>query len=906
MRRLRGWFVRLGGFFRRNRRERDLAAEMESHLRMHIEDNLRSGMSAAEARREALMKLGGVEQTKAIYREQRGIPRVETFVQDLRYAFRTLGKSPGFTAVAVLTLAFGIGANSAIFQLLDALTMTSLPVRNPQEIGEVEVANMDGARGNIEFWHPVLTNPLWEEFRQRQQSFSSVFAWSPGLFNLSPSGEVHWASGLEVSGNFFSALGIQPALGRLFIDADDQRGCSSPGVVLSHAFWQAEYAGDSSAVGKKLTLEHRLYEIIGVAPANFTGLEVGKKFDLAIPLCSDQLLDPDDNRLNSSVEWWLVVMGRLKPGWTVERAREHLSRISPGIFEPSLRPDYPKASIPQYLKFKLTANPAGGGLSLLRENYASSLWMLFAITGVVLLIVCTNLANLMLVRASTRERELTVRTALGASRLRLLSQLLTEGVLLALAGAVLGIWVASFLSRLLVQFLATESNPVFLPLHLDWRMFALASVVAATACILFSLAPALRGSRVSPSAALKSSGRAVTPGGARFSLRRFLIVSQIAFSLMLLIAALLFTRSFLNLTSNDTGLQWQGVLISYLDLSRLNLPVERRQPFKADLLRSLEQIPGVQSAAETNIVPLSESSSSNQVWMDGSDSNHQTECSFSLVSPDYFETMGIRLLAGRNFSPYDSPASPNVAIVNESFARVVLHGANPLGLRFWREAAPRYPEMRFDIVGVVKDSKYRGIRRALAPIIYLLQGQDPHPTTFAQVLIRSSLPPSETLAAVKSSVVRISPDIIATYQVFDTMVRDSLVNDRIMAWLSSFFGLLAIVLAAVGLYGVIAYVVAQRTNEVGIRMALGASGREILRMFLGETLALLGIGCLVGGAMSLAAGRAASALLYGVKPYDPVTFLLAALLLATVAIFASFIPARHAARVDPMVALRYE
>jgi predicted permease len=405
---------------------------------------------------------------------------------------------------------------------------------------------------------------------------------------------------------------------------------------------------------------------------------------------------------------------------------------------------------------------------------------------------------------------------------------------------------------------------------------------------------------------LKSSGRGATSGRARFTLRRILVVSQIAFSLMLLVGALLFTRSFLNLTTNDTGLRWQGVLISYLDLSRLNLSVERRRPFKSDLVRNLEQIPGVESVAETNIVPLSDSGWSNAVWMDGSDSFHQTECSFSSVSPGFFKTLGIGMLAGRNFLPSDTPASPNVAIVNESFVRQVLRGANPLGLRFWREATPRNTQMRFEIVGVVKDSKYRNVHGALTPIIYLPQAQDPHPTTFAQVLIRSSLPPAATLAAAKSAITRISPDITATYEVFDTMVRDSLMRDRLMAWLSSFFGLLAILLAAVGLYGVIAYVVAQRTNEVGIRMALGASGSEILKMFLGETAALLAIGCLAGGAMSLAAGRAAVSLLYGLKPYDPLTLVLAVTLLAGVAISASFIPACRAARIDPMVALRYE
>ena len=892
--------------FRRRRMLQQLDDEIREHIETETQDNIARGMSPEEARYAAVRKFGNVTQVKEDTRDVWSFVWLEQLLQDIRFGLRMLRKSPGFAAVAILTLALGIGANSAIFQMLDALTLGSLPVRNPHEIAEIKIADMKGARGSVEFWGAAATNPLWEEIRQRQKAFSSVFAWSPAQFNLSPSGEAHWASGLQVSGNFFGALGIQPALGRLLVDEDDQHGCGTPGVVLSHAFWQTQYAGDISAVGKNVMLEHHVYKIIGVAPTNFTGLEVGKKFDVAIPLCADHLLDPEDNRLNSSVDWWLVVMGRLKPGWTVEKASEHLSTISPSIFESSLRPDYPKASIPQYLKFKLIAHPAGAGLSLLRENYASSLWLLLAITGTVLLIVCTNLANLMLARASSRERELSVRAALGASRVRLLCQLLTEALLLAGAGAALGVWVATFMSRLLVQFLATESNPVFLPLHVDWRTLAFASGVAAVACILFSLAPALRGTRVSLGAALKSSGRGVTAGRARFTIRRLLVVSQIAFSLMLLIGALLFTRSFLNLATNDTGLDWQGVLVSYLDLSRLNLPIERRQPFKSDLLRTLEQIPGVESAAETNIVPLSNSGWSNDVWMDGSDLAHQTECSFSSVSPGYFQTMGIHLLAGRNFLANDTPVSPNVSIVNEAFVRLVVRGANPVGMRFWRQATPRNPEMRFEIVGVVKDSKYFSIRQSLTPIVYLPQAQDPHPTTFAQVLIRSSLPPAAMLASVKSAVARINPDIIATYQIFDTMIRDSLVRDRLMAWLSSFFGLLAIVLAAVGLYGVIAYLVAQRTNEVGIRMALGAGGSDILKIFLGETVVLLGIGCVAGGALSVAAGRAASALLYGLKPYDPVTFVLAAALLAAVAISASFVPAHKAARVDPMVALRHE
>jgi putative ABC transport system permease protein len=902
MRRLRGWLVRFGGLFARGKGERELADEMESHLQMHVEDNLRRGMSAEEARRAAVMRLGGVEQTKELYRERRGLPVLETLASDVRYAGRTLRKNPGFALVAILILALGIGANTAIFQMLDAVTMRSLPVSHPSDIAEIDPASMDNARGSTESWHPVVTNPIWEEIRRRQGAFSSVFAWSPGSFNLSAGGEARFVPGLEVSGDFFSGLGIQPALGRLFTDADDQRGCK-PGVVLSYAFWQSEYGGDPRAIGKLITLEHQRYEIIGITPANFTGLEVGRHFDVAVPICAEEILNGvEDSRLNSGVDWWLIVMGRLKPGWTIDKANAELTAISPGIFEASLRPEYPKESVAYYLKFKLMARPASGGISYLRESYANSLWMLLAITGLVLLIACANLATLMLARASARERELTVRAALGASRGRLLSQMLAESLLLAAAGALLGTWLATLLSRVMVRFLATKSDPIFLPLHLDWRTLFFTTGVAVATCLLFSAAPALRGMGVAP----KASGRTATSRRGRFTLRRLLVVTQIAFSLMLLIEALLFTRSFVNLSTAKTGINTHGVLISYLDLSRLNLPMERRPTFKRDLVQKLEQIPGVESAAETNIVPLSSSGWTNTIWMEGSNRAHGTESFFSLVGPGFFRTMRIRLLAGRNFSASDVARAPNVAIVNESFARVVLKGSSPVGRHFTREASPHVPEMQFEIVGMAKDSRYRELREEPKPTIYLPAQQDPRPYAFTEILIRSNLPPATLLSAVKSTVTDVSPDIVATFQAFDTMIRDSLVKERLMAWLSSFFGILAILLAAIGLYGVIAYVVAQRTNEVGIRMALGADGGTILKMFLGETTVLLVLGCVAGGVLSLAVGRAAAALLFGLKTYDPATFAGAAVLLAVVAIAASYVPARRAMRVDPMVALRYE
>jgi len=828
------------------------------------------------------------------------------FWHDVRYAVRGLSRSQGFTAITILTLALGIGANTAIFQLLDAVRMRTLPVKNPQELAEVRIADMEGVRGSFSIWHAAVTHRIWEQLRDRQQAFSGLFVWSPGSFNLSPSGEARFASGLLVSGEFFNTLGVRPILGRVLTSSDDDRRCNSLGAVISYGFWQKEYGGDPSVVGRKLTLEHYPFEIIGVTPASFTGLEVGKNFDLAVPLCVEGLPPSENSRLDSGVDWWLIAMGRLKPGWTLEKASAHLSAISPGIFQASLAPNYPRASVSKYLGFKLAAFPVSTGVSLLREQYSDPLWFLLAISGLVLLIACANLANLMLARAASREREMAVCLALGASRGRLVRHLLAESLLLATAGALLGAWLAGVPSRFLVNFINTESNPLFLELTLDWRMLLFTAVVALLTCALFGLTPALRATRVSPEAVLRASGRGMTAGAGRFGLRRLLVVSQVALSLVLLVAALLFTRSLRNLMTLSTGLQEDGILITYADMSRLNLPPERRQESKQDLVRRLERIPGVLSAAETNIVPLANSSWTNNVWMDGSDSTHQVESHFASVSSGYFKTMGIALLAGRDFNETDTPKSPNVAVVNEAFARQLLHGANPVGKRFWREATPSTPETVLEIVGFVKDAKYSNLRQALVPTAYTPSSQSKKPDSFAQILIHSNMSMSALLPVVKEAIRQDSPDITPTFQVFKEMIRDSLVKDRLMGTLSGFFGFLAVLLATIGLYGVVSFTVAQRTNEIGIRMALGADRGAILGMVLREAFVLLAIGVGAGTALVLAVGRTASALLFGLKPYDPPTLAIAIAILAAVAVSASYLPAWRASHVDPMVALRYE
>jgi putative ABC transport system permease protein len=590
---------------------------------------------------------------------------MSALVNDLRYGLRTLRKNPGFTAVAVLSLALGIGANTAIFQLLDAVRLRTLPVNKPQELAELYLADTTGIRGSKQSWFEVLTNPQWERIRDsRPAAFEGLFAWAEDDFNTAATGEVRHAQGLWVSGDFFRVLEVQPLLGRVFSAAEDRRGCGMPGAVVSYAFWQRELGGDRSVIGRKLTLNDTPVEVIGVTPAGFTGLDVGQSFDVALPLCSQAALSGEDSQLDLGTTWWLSVMGRLKPGWTLDRATAELSSLSPGIFEATLPKNYPQENVKDYLRFKLAAYPAAMGVSWLRHQYADPLWLLLATAGLVLLIACANLANLLLARATARQREIGVRLALGVSRGRLIRQLMAESLLLAAGGAGIGMLLARALSQFLVSLLSTQGNTLFLDLHPDLRVLGFTAGVAILTCLFFGLAPALRATGVAAGSVMKVGGRGLTASRERFGLRRTLVSAQVALSLVLLVGAILFSRSLHNVMTADTGFRQQGLLITWVDMTRLRLPIPRRVPFKTEMLERFRAIPGVQAAADVRVLPLSGSGIENKVWREGSDRDHGADTNFNWVSRDYFNTLEIPCLAGRDFSTADGPGSPPVAIVN--------------------------------------------------------------------------------------------------------------------------------------------------------------------------------------------------------------------------------------------------
>ncbi len=901
---LRALAARLRGLFGNRKAERELDDEIEMHLRLLTERYVRQGMTEAEAARAARRQFGNVTLLQEVNREMRGIRSIDTLVRDLRYGVRMLRKNPGFTFVAVLTLAMGIGANMAIFQLIDAVRLRTLPVKAPQELAEVRLADMKGAVGGFAR-SPSVTNLIWEQIRERQQAFSGIFAWGTDSVNLAPGGEARPARLLYVSGDFFKTLGVKAALGRLFTATDDQRGCGAPGLLISHAFWQREYGGDANVIGRKLTLADRQFEIIGVTPANFFGMEVGRSFDLALLICANALVRGNNNWLDSPI-WWLTVTGRLKSGWSPEQATAQTQAISPGLFEAALPVNYPPAYVKDYLGSNLIAVPAGAGVSQLREKYEQSLWLLLAIAGSVLLVACANLANLLLARASAREREIAVRQALGASRGWLIRQLLVESLLLAAAGAALGAGLAQALSRFLVAFLSTSADPVFLDLTPDWRVLGFAAGLAVLTCLLFGLAPAIRATRMEPGAVMKAGGRGMTAGRDRFSLRRALVVAQVALSLVLVAGALLFSRSLGKLLTVDTGFRQEGVLIALVIFQRLNLPPDRVPAFKDELLGRIRAIPGVESAAITHIIPLHGWGRA-KVWMDGADAWQGKNTILSRVGPDYFKTLQIPLLAGREFDARDRAGAPKVAIVNEAFTRTFLNGASPVGQRFRIEAmAGEEPETLYEIVGLVRDTKYGDLREEFVPIAYNAVAQDPGSGPGSQFLIRSRLPQAETVAAVKRILNEINPAITVNFQGFKTMIEATILRERLMATLSGFFGLLALLLACIGLYGILSYGVASRTNEIGIRMALGARARDVRWLILREALLLVMIGVAVGLPIIFAVTRLASTLLFGLTPTDPVSLLCAALLMLAVALVAGYLPSRRATRIDPMVALRYD
>jgi predicted permease len=827
--------------------------------------------------------------------------------QDFRYGLRIMRRSPGFTAAAILTLALGIGANTSIFQLLDAVRFRALPVSNPQELVDIGFDHQGWYAGHLDGRYNVLTNALWEQIRDHQQAFSGAFAWGTDTFNLSRGGEVRYAQGLWVSGDFFNVLGVQPAQGRLIANSDDRKGCGTGVAVLGYWFWQREYGASPAAVGRTIWLNGFPVQIIGITPESFFGVEVGRRFDVAVPICAEPAIKGEGANLEKRNSWWLAAMGRLKPGWTVERASAHLDTISPALFQATLPPMYDGVLKDHYLAWKLRATPvAAGDNSNLRDSYENPLQLLLAATGVVLLIACANLANLLLARASVRRREIAIRLAIGASRVRLVRQLFTESFLLVATGSILGVLAAQWISEFLVALLDNPQDPIFMSLGQNSHVLLFTVAVASVTCLLFGLAPAWQGARADAGAVMKSESRGTTGGQERSWLRRTLVVSQVALSLGLLVGALLLTRTLGNLLTTNAGFKQDGVLLASLDLTALNLPLERRQSFRAELNAQIRSLPGVDAAADQLMTQWGDFHN-DQIRRDGAeDAAHQIHNDINRIAPGYFNTLEIPIIAGRDFTDRDSANAKRVAIVNEFLADAFWKGQNPIGRIFYMKTFFDDAPVAYEVVGLVGNTKYEDLRDDFSAITYFPRAQESRTDAFAHIYVRSAAPFSSLMAAIKKRVAETSPLIGVEFRPLKSEIRATLLRERLMAILSGFFGLFAALLAAIGVYAVMSFAVVRRTGEIGIRMALGAERHHILRMVLRESALLVGVGLCIGTALALGVGRAASSLLYGVKPYDLLTLGIGLFSLSAIAGIASYLPARRATRVDPMTALRHE
>jgi putative ABC transport system permease protein len=879
----------------RNRRERDLDAELRAHLELAAGDARARGESAEAASLAALREFGNRDLIKETTRDIWGRNPLHGLSQDVRAGLRTFRKNPGFAGIVVLTLALGIGANTAIFSLVDAVMLRSLAVKHPEQLAQVTMGP-----GEEE-----LTNPIWEQLRDRQDVFDGLLAYNAPRFNLAQGGEAHYIRGNWVSGQYFSTLGVAPAAGRTLLVSDDVRGCA-PTAVLGYDFWQRQYGGAPSALNQSVSLDGHSFQIIGVAARGFTGIDVGSSVDVFVPICAEPVMHATSSMLDERRSWWLKVVGRPKAGVDSQRVLARLKILAPAIFAATIPAGMPLEQQQGYAAKTFEIQAAAGGISELRLQYRQSLTILMAVVCLLLLIACANVANLLLGRAASRQKEIAVRMAVGAGRWRLIRQLLVESALLAAGGAALGVLFAQWGSRLLVGLLSSSSQQVFLDLAIDARVLVFTIGVSALAAILFGLAPAWRATMVEPQAAMKANGRGVAEGQSRFGLGKALVSAQVAVSLVLAVGAALMLATFRNLLALNPGFERDHVLIVQTDLRNARFPVSRLEQSFEEMRQRLAAIPGVRSASFSSQTPINRAGQNGVIQVDGyqPQSRRDSVVMLNYASTGFFATLGTPLLAGRDFNARDTSGASGVAVINESAARKYFGSLDVLGRSFLM-GFPRAGRL-FQVVGLVKDAKYRSLREESRPIAYLASAQDADIHPFINFELRTAGPAANLAPAVKQAMAQVNPQIALEFRTLEAQVAESLTRERLLATLSGFFGALALLLATVGLFGVISHNMARRRNEIGIRMALGAQRTRVLRMAMGDVAVVVGAGLAAGLGASLVVTKYLTSFLYGVTATDPRMLLLAVLIFAAVAGLAGFVPAYRASQVDPMVALREE
>jgi predicted permease len=932
---LRIFLSRLRGLFQKRKLEDELANEIQSHLEMQIEEHVRRGMSLEEARYLALRKFGGVDQVKETYRERRSLPWMETFLRDLRYGLRMLRRSPGMTAVAILSLALGIGANTALFSVVDAVLLKTLPVEQPERLvlfewqagrqfrlsGMSGTSNVDvppGQRGLSLFRYDVF-----EKMRptSTEGPLSDLFAFGPIRAVTAKIGEQpEIINGQAVSGDYYTGLRLQPSLGRVITVEDDRAG-AAPVVMLSYQFWQERFGADPAVIGQQLKLNQQSFTMIGVTPPGFNGtLQVGYHPAVTIPLAIEPLLRGERSLLGTATEpgvWWLNVMGRLKPGATQEQARESLNASFQAAalagMPPPRRSNQPAQLDPKDYP-RLIVEPGSQGMLDVRKRYTPTIYGLFVVVALVLLIACVNLANLLLSRATVRGPEISVRLAVGASRLRLVRQLLTESLLLATLGGLVGVLFAFWAKNALTTIADDDTGllPSGVQLSLNWRVLVFTTVASLLTGVLFGLVPALRATRLDLSTTLKQTGR-TTVGVSRLS--KALLVVQVAVSALLLAGAGLFIRTLYNLQRVELGFNPEKLLVFRLQPEQAGYKDERLLHLYHQLFERLDHLPGVQAATFARVELIADDNWIHDFLLPGeTEATAQPhETMRQAVRENYFATMEIPFLRGREFTAQDDLHASAVAIVNQTFQRRFFPNEEILGKR----VTIKYHEREVEIVGVVADAKYRSQREELQPLLYTpWQQEEASDLGEMHFAVRTMGDPNALAPQVREIVHNIDEDLPVTQiNTQSGRAQITLGGERLYARLFSFFGALALALAAIGLFGVLAYSVSQRRREIGIRMAFGAQVTNVMLLIVwqGMKLVLLGLG--ISAAIGYVLMRKLEAdtwqesmtnQLYGVTVSDPLTLIVMALLLMLVALIACLLPARRAAKVDPLVALRYE
>lgn len=910
MKSIRRLWARTLNFATRSTSDHRLREEMEQHITLQTEENIRAGMSSTEARRQALLKFGPVEALRESYHAEEGLPLIETFLQDCRYALRMLFRSPVLSVIAVLTLALGIGANTAIFSFLDTVLLRSLPIKDPQRLVKLGIEDWGGITDSYACTE-LYSYPFYRQFQHDNQVFSDTAA------ILSMLNEVHGfvddrkeselINVQTVSGTYFQMLGVGPQIGRVINENDDSTEGDHPVVVISNAFWKHRLGGKPDVLEHKLKLGKTIFSIVGVAPAEFFGTKVGEAPDAWAPLSMMASIPPGWKGRKENFSESLYILGRLKPGVTLEQATANVNVLFPQILH-----SFPDAKLTQdnaekLARTRVPLKSMARGVSDLRNAYSEALKVLMAIVALVLLIACANIANLLLARSTSRAREIAVRQALGAAKIRIIRQLLTESLVLALAGGVLGIALATLANRLLMHMIIVGTPvTISLDVSLNLRLLAFTSAVSVGTALLFGTLPALRATRLELNSTLKS-GRGTPSQAARTPLAKALVISQVSLSLVLTAGAFLFLRTLNNLNRADVGFNRANVLRLNIDSSATGY--ESGDPRLKALFHVIEErvqsLPGVEAASFSSFT-FAEGSWNGAIIIPGEPFNRNANVKHNIIGIDYFKVMQIPLVAGRQFGPQDTATSQPVAIISEAMAKNLFPAGSPIG-HTYSVGSPdgMSAPIEKQVIGVAKEVKFGGVVEPQQYIDYLPYSQQDW--GFGDFEVRYTGNFAAVAALVQQAIHSIDRTLpISNVTTLEEQVAQSYSNQTIIAQLSAFFGIVAVFLSSIGLYGIMSYLVSRRAGEIGIRMALGADRSQIRGQVIREAVLWIAAGIIIGLPITVGGGRLLQSMLYGLSGFDPFSLAGAILVLATAGLIAGYLPARRASGVDPMVALRYE